>query len=291
MGLKYIKKNLYYYESRREGGKVRSAYVGGGDLALLAADLAARDRRRRESRGRWRAALTASGRAIDETFGRVEAVFVASMTAAGYHRPNWGPWRRRRGMAAAIGGPGAGSGRATLTHGEAQALGRRLNDGDDSVRPALKKWLGNEGAWCLDLLGSPQKWAEDAAVKRWAGSTPLIEVAAPVKLDVLRVELAGVDPSPLKRLLADRVVFCWFALNALEYQAANPPKGGRTYRDAEHLDRCLDHANKRFLAATRSLAVVGKLDAAGVRVTLSRTESISLGAPPVPDGGGHDAPQ
>lgn len=259
-------------------------YLGLGELAALTDELERYERQEKADEWReWREAFRAAERAADEEFDRVEAVFRSAMTAAGYWRPNRGRWRRRRGMATAIEGRKAG--RKPLTHKEAQALGRRLNDGDDSVRPALKAWLENEGATFQDMLGSPQRWAEDAAIKKWAHGGRLIQVAAPVKSDALYLKLAGLDATPLERLLADRVVFCWFTLYALEWQVASPPEDGRTFRDAEYLDRCVSHADRRFLSAVKTLAVLKRVAADGVNLTLSRTESLTVSAGP-PAGAG-----
>jgi hypothetical protein len=90
----------YYYRSRRANGRVCRQYVGAGDAARLAAALdeqrrAERQDRRRAltaDRERWHTAAAPSKALAAGTDLLVEAVLLA----AGYHRPNYGPWRKWR---------------------------------------------------------------------------------------------------------------------------------------------------------------------------------------------------
>jgi len=90
----------YFYHSAKVDGRVVKDYVGTGPVAELAARLEARDRRRRREsaealeadRARVAPADAASA-ALDVV---VDDLVAASLLAAGYHRPNYAPWRRRR---------------------------------------------------------------------------------------------------------------------------------------------------------------------------------------------------
>lgn len=92
---------FYYYQSEREGGRVRKKYIGSaaGELAqtiahadetvrLLRKEHAARDRAQLEEMQ----ALASSADELDEA---AEALAVAEMVAGGYHRHK-GEWRLRR---------------------------------------------------------------------------------------------------------------------------------------------------------------------------------------------------
>ena len=91
--------NLYYYQSEREGGRVRKRYVGTGEIAERIAQADATIRRTRtERRERARAEIEeAEGLAsmADELDDAAEVLVRAEMLAAGYHRRK-GEWRRRR---------------------------------------------------------------------------------------------------------------------------------------------------------------------------------------------------
>ena len=91
--------NFYYYQSEREGGRVRKRYVGTGEIAERIAQADATIRRTRtERRKRARAEIEeAEGLAsmADELDDAAEVLVRAEMLAAGYHRRK-GEWRRRR---------------------------------------------------------------------------------------------------------------------------------------------------------------------------------------------------
>ena len=100
MGWKRRGGRSYFYRSVREGGRVRSEYVGGGESAALIAKLAALAATKQEmEREDWRAArerMEQEERAAAEMFDRIEALADAAMVAAGFHRHHRGQWWRRR---------------------------------------------------------------------------------------------------------------------------------------------------------------------------------------------------
>ena len=91
---------IYYYRSRREGGRVVKEYVGTGRIAALAARL---DEAEREERAEAAAAyqteqqrLEAADRPVADLCALTDALAAAALTLAGYHQHNR-QWRRRRG--------------------------------------------------------------------------------------------------------------------------------------------------------------------------------------------------
>ena len=90
----------YFYRTAKVDGRVVRTYVGTGPVAELAAKLEALDRRRRQEaaealqadRARTRPAEAAAA-ALDAL---VDDLVAAALLAAGYHRRNYSPWRRRR---------------------------------------------------------------------------------------------------------------------------------------------------------------------------------------------------
>jgi hypothetical protein len=99
VGWKYINGHGYYYRCEREGGRVETTYLGGGERGLVAELLDAEERAEqeaeRESARVEREQAEAEERAVAEWFDGVQAVADAAMVAAGYHRHK-GQWRRRR---------------------------------------------------------------------------------------------------------------------------------------------------------------------------------------------------
>jgi hypothetical protein len=100
MGWEQRGNNQYYYKKEREGSRVRSVYIGVGDLANLSAELLAleqEDRRLAELRKRQRRqALEALDAEIDALSDVVSTMTQATMIAAGFHQHKR-QWRRKRG--------------------------------------------------------------------------------------------------------------------------------------------------------------------------------------------------
>ena len=90
----------YYYRSIRRGRRVVKQYFGRGPLAEQAAR---EDAERRAARERERQAMLAEMRGMQEVARLTDQVETdarllldATMLASGLHRPNYGPWRRKR---------------------------------------------------------------------------------------------------------------------------------------------------------------------------------------------------
>ena len=89
----------YYFRKVREGGRVRSKYVGSGIVAQICAG---NDNVKRRDRAAKRAADRAARHAeakLDRQLAAVESALAtmthATLSAAGYHKHN-GQWRKKR---------------------------------------------------------------------------------------------------------------------------------------------------------------------------------------------------
>ncbi len=99
MGLEQRGNNFYYYRKRRVGRRVRTEYVGGGELAHLISCLEKlereqRDEERRREKAR-RAELKAGDQALDEFDTLISTLVQGILVAGGYHTHK-GQWRRKR---------------------------------------------------------------------------------------------------------------------------------------------------------------------------------------------------
>ena len=169
--------------------------------------------------------------------------------------------------------------RVPVTGDAARELVDKARNGDKSAMPAVREWLRNEGGYLVDPFGSPAARAQEKAVETFS-SCVVTRAAADEKLARLSRELAGENPTPLERLLADRVAFSWFTLYRLETRLAND--AGQQYTYLNYLDQRIGHAHRRFLSAARSLAVVKRL---GVSSVLSVTESVGRSVTVTSEGG------
>lgn len=86
-------------------------------------------------------------------------------------------------------------------------------------------------------------------------------------LKQMRTELDGPTPSPIERLLVDRVVTCWLHVSYLETRWVQSWRGDAKAR--EHVDRLLGQANRRYVAAIKTLAVVRRLAIPVVQMNLA----------------------
>jgi hypothetical protein len=90
----------YYYRSRRVGGRVVKQYFGRGPVAELAAAMDADQRARRAAEAEVarceQARLEPVQAATSQLDDVCDLLVNAMLISAGYHRPNYGPWRRRR---------------------------------------------------------------------------------------------------------------------------------------------------------------------------------------------------
>jgi len=99
-----------------------------------------------------------------------------------------------------------------------------------------------------------------------AGGDPLTEEALYAKLDTMRAEIAGEDPTPLEVLLTERVVSLRMLTTLLEVLIATqyrrnvgdgPERLSPSYIIQQ--SRILESATRRYLAAIKELARVRKL--------------------------------
>ena len=98
MGWETRRNGTYYYRKVRDGGRVRSEYVGAGPVAEALAGLDAHDRDVTESdRATWAATVQAERRraeALAEAELVARAMTTAVLIAAGYHTHRR-QWRRQ----------------------------------------------------------------------------------------------------------------------------------------------------------------------------------------------------
>ncbi len=109
--------------------------------------------------------------------------------------------------------------------------------------------------------------AQHRLIETAAGGNLLREYALSGRLDMMREEIAGENPTPLEVLLTERIVSCWIlvelfdALMAGQLCKGTPSEKRVSERTLRHYLRWQESANRRLLAAIRELARVRKLQA------------------------------
>jgi hypothetical protein len=134
----------------------------------------------------------------------------------------------------------------------------RAHQGDESAAPEIRELLDRMPDWVQTLSGDMAHLAEQTLVRAIAGQSIAQQEALHWKMDQLRRELAGPNPQPLERLLAEQVVLCWLQVNYATCLCGQATESTMEYR--EFLQRQQDRAQRRYLAAMKTLASVRRLN-------------------------------
>ena len=151
------------------------------------------------------------------------------------------------------------------------ALLPAANAGDQYALSELRTILDTHPLlW--EQVGDLGRQAELALVRAAAGRNTVAKDAIFRRLDGLRREVAGPAPSPLERLLADRVALGWLGLAVAEgtYHQALERRLDRG--DDEFHQRRVERAQRRYLAAIRALATVRRLAVPTLQVNIGEKQ-------------------
>jgi hypothetical protein len=162
-------------------------------------------------------------------------------------------------------------------HDELLALTSRAQKGDETALSALRELLNEPAAG--DLFGGDlAKQARLTLIKKFSGQNLLFRESLTRKLDLLRDELAGSNPTPLERLLVERIVACWLHLHHLEHLYAQ--KDSMSLELGNYYQRSISSAQKRYLAAIKTLAVVRKLAVPVLQMNIAK-QQVNVAGPSV----------
>ena len=127
--------------------------------------------------------------------------------------------------------------------------------------------------------GDLAKQAELAWLRTTLGDQRTAREATERMAAELRRQLAGEDAPPLERLLAERAVVCWLQLNYVDSILAQRLGGdGLTRGQIQMYQEWLDRAQKRYLAALKTLAQVRRLLVPVVQVIIA-DKQVNVAAP------------
>jgi hypothetical protein len=155
---------------------------------------------------------------------------------------------------------------------ETKALLKRAENGDESCLPEIRSLLadGERGDRLTEWFGSSAEWFRRFIIEEAAGKGLMSQEAVKRKLDVVRSELEGPNPTGLERLLAERASLCWFMVHWYETTVTN--MRGLTIAQADFHQRKIDRAHARFLSAVRTLAQVRKLGLPTLQVNIGANQ-------------------
>ena len=133
---------------------------------------------------------------------------------------------------------------------------KRAEAGDRSVLPQLQRALdGNPDLW--RGYGDLAAHAEASLAMLAAGPNLLLAESLKRKLAELKAELGGEAPSPLEKLLAERISTSWLQVTYFDGLVAQA--GGAGEARLKVLRQQQDAAHRRHLAGIKQLALIRKL--------------------------------
>ena len=151
---------------------------------------------------------------------------------------------------------------------ELRALSEKVEAGDKEARKELRRLVRASSPEVIGRASDIGRRAGRVLAYTAAGGDPLTEEALYAKLDAMRMEIAGENPTPLEVLLTERVVSLWMFTALLEVlmsaQYQKRLSDGAERSSPSYIiqqSRILDSATRRYLAAIRELARVRKLQA------------------------------
>ncbi len=150
----------------------------------------------------------------------------------------------------------------------------KAHDGDEEALTKVKE-IFKEAPGMARIFADIAGEAERSLIKRVTGGDPLVREALPVRLEAMRKELAGADPSFLERLLAERIVACWLQVQYAEIIYAQN-LGGMNIAQGEYHQRRLDRLHRRYLSSIKALAQIRKLGPA-VQINIAEKQINTVG--------------
>jgi hypothetical protein len=147
--------------------------------------------------------------------------------------------------------------------------------GNPVALAAVRARYDADGGAGWEQIGNIAGQAERALVRAIAGDNEVVDEAIVRKLNRLRVELAGAEPTRLQLLLVSRVVTTWLQLAHADLQAV--PSGTQsTIEQADFTMRRQDSASRRYLAACRALAQIQRLAVPDLEVSVVTRQVAAL---------------
>jgi hypothetical protein len=146
---------------------------------------------------------------------------------------------------------------------------RKAESGDAKALADIREMLKQPGI--ADLFrGDVAKEAMRTLLDAYARQNPVIRAAAGRKMEEMRAELSGPNPTALEKLLVSRVLATWLHLHHLE--AAYASKESLSLSLGLYYQKAITAAQKRYLAAIKGLAEVRKLALPTLQVNIAKKQ-------------------
>jgi hypothetical protein len=181
-----------------------------------------------------------------------------------------------------------------------KAAGGALPGGGDPGTEALKDLILRAQGGDRKALAKVRQVADTALPDLWervgnladnaastlltcaTGEDAFAKEAIERKMEALRKELSGPNPSPLERLTVERAVLCWLQGYYYDNIEARSRKEASRWPDLLSTQRQAETAQRRYLQALRTLAAIRRLSLPAVQVNVAAAggQQMVLNGPP-----------
>jgi hypothetical protein len=149
----------------------------------------------------------------------------------------------------------------------------RAQDGDETALPIIREHLrGRPDAYWQ--LVNYARVVQNAQIEAYTGEGLYVREVMHEVVRRLRKDLEGENPSPLESLLVDRIISCYLHVNFAENAYTESVGPGARLEVAEYMQKRLDRANKRYIAAIKALAQVRKMGPA-IQINIAQQQLIA----------------
>jgi hypothetical protein len=161
---------------------------------------------------------------------------------------------------------------------ELRELSKRAEAGEKGARQELKQKLRESSPQVIARASDVGRKAQHLLISTAAAGEPLTELALSARLDMMREEIVGENPTPLEVLLTERVVSCWMLVTLFDVLMSaqlwkETPKEKRSPPSyLKHMIRWQESATRRYLAAIKGLVQVRKLIRPSVQINYARQQ-------------------
>ena len=143
--------------------------------------------------------------------------------------------------------------------GKLRDLNEKAEQGDREAARGIRKLLNENPDLAWHFVDNPGVHAESALIDRITRDDDLTtKEFFKHQLQSMKTEIAGENPSPLERLLAERVVATWLQVQLFESFYVLGMKN-ESMRQGDYRQKRLDRAHRRHLSAIRTLAQIRKM--------------------------------
>jgi len=156
---------------------------------------------------------------------------------------------------------------------ELRILSERAEAGEKGARRELRRAVRGSAPEVIRQASDVAKKGHKMLIGTAASGDPLMEEALAARLEVMRAEVAGEDPTPLEMLLTERVVSCWLLVELLEALTSAQLQTGKHMKDKrvphsflKFVLKWQEFGQRRYLSAIRELARIRKLQSGTPKV-------------------------